>query len=56
MSKTGRPRKTNGSVYQRRRSAVWWMRYRDATGTLRKEATGEADRQQAERALRDRLD
>jgi hypothetical protein len=56
MSKTGRPQKTNGSVYQRPKSAVWWMRYRDAAGTLRKESTGEMDRQQAERALRSRLD
>ena len=56
MSKNGRPRNTNGSVYQRPRSALWWMRYRDATGTIRKESTGEADRQEAERALRSRLD
>jgi integrase len=32
------------------------MRYRDASGTIRKESTGETDRQQAERALRSRLD
>ena len=56
MSKNGRPRNTNGSIYQRSRSALWWMRYRDATGTIRKESTGETDRQQAERALRSRLD
>lgn len=56
MSRAGRPRKTNGSVYPRPTSAFWWMRYRDAAGTIRKESTGETDRQQAERVLRSRLD
>ena len=56
MSKAGRPRKTNGTVYRRTRSAFWWMRYRDAAGVIRKESTGETDHQKAERALRNRLD
>lgn len=56
MSKAGRPRKTSGSIYQRPGSTFWWMRYRDAAGKIRKESTGEADRQTAERMLRSRLD
>jgi len=56
MSKTGRPRNTMGSVYQRAGSAVWWMRYRDAAGAIQKESTGETDRESAERILRSRLD
>jgi hypothetical protein len=53
MSKNGRQRNTNGSVYQRSRPALWRMRYWDATGTIRKESTGETDRQEAERALKE---
>ena len=56
MSRSGRPRNTNGAVYQRAGSACWWVRYRDSEGRIRKESTGMTDRQQAERFLRDRLD
>ena len=43
-----RPRRNDGGLYKREESKVWWMRYRDATGTIRKESTGETDRQQAD--------
>jgi integrase len=56
MSKTGRPRNSAGALYQRGRSAFWWIRYRDQQGVLQKESTGTADREEAERFLRDRLD
>jgi integrase len=56
MIRSGRPRNSNGTVYQRGRSAFWWVRYRDRDGRIRKESTGVTDRQEAERFLRDRLD
>ena len=56
MSKRGRPRTTNGAVYQRTGSTFWWARYRDKEGRIRKESTGATDREEAERFLRDRLD
>jgi integrase len=56
MSKRGRPRQTNGAVFQRAGSAYWWARYRDREGRIWKESTGATDRQEAERFLRDRLD
>jgi len=56
MSRSGRPRNTNGAVYQRAGSAFWWVRYRDRGGAIRKESTGLAEREDAERFLRDRLD
>jgi len=56
MNKKGRPRNTNGAVYQRPGSAFWWVRYRDRAGQIRKESTGMTDCQEAERFLRDRLD
>lgn len=56
MSKRGRPRQTNGAVFQRAGSAYWWARYRDREGRIRKESTGATGREEAERFLRDRLD
>jgi len=56
MSITGRPRKTCGTVFARKKSAFWWIRYRDIDGHLVKESTGTKDRQEAERFLRERLD
>ena len=56
MSKRGRPRQTNGAIFQRSGSAFWWARYRDRDGRIRKESTGASDREEAERFLRDRLD
>jgi integrase len=56
MTKRGRPRQTNGAVFQRAGSAYWWARYRDREGRIRKESAGTTDREEAERFLRDRLD
>ena len=55
MSITGRPRKSSGTVFARKRSAFWWVRYRDLEGHLVKESTETPDRQEAERFLRERL-
>jgi integrase len=51
-----RPRKISGTVYPRKDSAVWWVSYRNREGQKVKESTGTADREQAERFLRERLD
>ena len=52
MNRKGRPRDTDGSLYRRGDSAVWWMRYRDNEGRVRQRSTGERGREQAEKALR----
>jgi integrase len=51
-----RPRNTGGTVYPRKGSAFWWVRYPDSKGKTQRESTGTADRQEAERFLRARLD
>jgi integrase len=51
----GRPRKTGGTIYPRTDSAFWWTSYRDREGRIVQESTGTADRQEAERFLRQRL-
>ena len=56
MSKTGRPRKRSGKVYERSNSNNLWVRYRDREGRIIKESSGTTDREKAERFLRDRLD
>ena len=56
MTYKGRPRKTAGTVYTRKKSAFFWVRYRDREGQIVKESTGTADQQDAERFLRDRAD
>ena len=56
MSRRGRPRNTEGSIYRRIGSAFWWMRYRDQDGRIHRESTAKADEQEARRMLRDRLD
>jgi len=56
MSKTGRPRKLAGSVFSRAESAFWWVRYPDRQGQIVRESAGTADREEAERFLRARLD
>jgi hypothetical protein len=56
MSKEGRPRKTNGTVFLRKKSSFWWIRYRSREGKIVKESTGTTDQQSAERFLRKRLD
>jgi hypothetical protein len=56
MTRKGRPRKSQGSIYPRKKSVFWWIRYRDRDGAIVKESAGTKDRQEAERFLRERLD
>ena len=56
MSKMGRPRNSAGVLYHRGQSDLWWVRYRNNDGGITKESTGTANREDAERFLRDRLD
>ena len=56
MSKTGRPRKGDGTVYPRSNSKYLWVRYRDREGRIIKESSGTIDLEEAERFRRDRLD
>jgi integrase len=56
MSKMGRPRNSAGVLYHRGQSDLWWVRYRNNDGGITKESTGTANREEAERFLRDRLD
>jgi hypothetical protein len=35
-----RPLEQDGAVYRRHDTTLWWMRYRDRSGILRKESTG----------------
>ena len=56
MSKGGRPRRIEGTVFQREDSQFWQVSYRDQKGEIVRESTGATDRQEAERFLRDRLD
>src|SRR5665213_2528354 len=56
VSKAGRPKSTNGAVFERAESAFLWVRYRDKDGGIKKESSGETEREAAERFLRDRLD
>jgi len=56
MTKRGRPPKVGGTVYRRENSEFWQVRYKDQKGVTIRESTGTADRQEAERFLRDRLD
>src|SRR5436309_3545041 len=50
-----RPSKHDGVLYQRSGPRLWWMRYRDHSGTRRQEPTGEADWHEAQKKLRERL-
>jgi len=56
MNRGGRPRKRQGTVFQRGNSKHWWVRYRDRDGRLVKESTNTINQAEAERFLRDRLD
>jgi hypothetical protein len=51
MGSLSRPkyRATDGTVKE---SAVWWLKYRDALGVLRRESSGKESEQQARRELR----
>ena len=55
MSRTGRPRKMEGTIYQRKNSRFLWVRYRTNEGKVQSESTGETDIEKAARFLRDRL-
>jgi integrase len=55
MSRKGRPRNADGSVFPRKKSVYWWVRYRDQSGQIVKESAGTKDREEAERFLRTRL-
>jgi integrase len=50
-----RPSKHDGVVYRRNDGKIWWMRYRDASGTRRLESTYTEDWDEAHRRLRERL-
>lgn len=50
-----RPRNTSGNVYPRKESAFWWVSYRTRDGHKIKESSGTANREDAERFLRERL-
>ena len=50
-----RPSKHDGVVYRRRDSKIWWMCYRDTSGTRHLESTGTEDWNEAQRCLRERL-
>jgi len=50
-----RPSKHDGVVYRRNDSNIWWMRYRDRSGSRHLESTHTEDWQEAQRQLRERL-
>ncbi len=50
-----RPRNTGGKVYPRDGSAFWWVTYRARDGHRIRESSETADREEAERFLRERL-
>lgn len=55
MSRVGRPRNDNGSLYLRKDSRVWQMGYWDDEGRYRQESTGQRDKAEAQKVLRRRL-
>lgn len=55
MSRRGRPRKSGGSIFPRKDSRFLWVHYRNRDGQIVTESTGTADREEAERFLRERL-
>jgi integrase len=56
MSRDGRPRKALGTIYPRKDSVFWWVRYRNREGNIVKESSGTTDPEEAQRFLRERLD
>jgi integrase len=50
-----RARKYDGVVYRRKGTSIWWIRYRDRSGTPRRESTNTGDWQIAQVKLRERL-
>ncbi len=51
-----RPHKISGTVFLRKESTFWWIRYRNREGRIVRESTETTDREEAERFLRKRLD
>jgi len=49
MMKTGRPRRSQGTVFRRGNSQYWWVRYRDREGRIVKETSRTMEREEAER-------
>jgi integrase len=50
-----RPVEHDGTVFRRRGTKFWWMRYRERDGTRRRESTFTEDWQEAQKKLRERL-
>jgi len=50
-----RPIEQDGTVFRRKGSKFWWIRYRDKEGMLHRESTFTEDWAQAQRKLRERL-
>lgn len=50
-----RPRKSDGNIFRREESKVWWMVYRDRNGHRQRESTGTEIWEEAQRCLRERL-
>lgn len=50
-----RPIKHDGGLYKREGSKIWWVRYRDKSGTRRRESTLTDNWEEAQRFLRERL-
>lgn len=50
-----RPIVSDGSVFRRKGTKFWWMRYREKDGRLHRESTFNEDWQEAQKKLRERL-
>jgi integrase len=50
-----RPIEHDGTVFRRKGTKFWWMRYRELNGTRRRESTFTDDWQEAQKKLRERL-
>jgi integrase len=50
-----RPIRHDGTIFKRKATKFWWMRYRERDGTLRRESTFTGDWQDAQKKLRERL-
>jgi integrase len=56
MSRRGRPSKIHGTIYKRKGSAFFWVRYHDRDGRIHRESTGTNDPRVAEDFLAERMD
>jgi len=50
-----RPIEHDGTIFRRKETKFWWMRYRERDGTRRRESTFTEDWQEAQKKLRERL-